>query len=87
MDPQSRVSQHGRRAQYGLAAVEGLVALSALSVAAFHLPPESARMTALFGVAIAAVLLGEHITVTDVIGVLIAMAGILAVQMARQAAP
>jgi hypothetical protein len=39
-----------------------------------------------FGVAIAAVLLGEHITLTDVIGVLIAMAGILAVQMARQVA-
>jgi len=38
-----------------------------------------------FGVAIAAVLLGEHITITDIIGVLIAMAGILAVQMARQA--
>ena len=57
MDPQSRVSQHGRRAQYGLAAVEGLVALSALSVAALHLPPQSARMTALFGVAIAALAL------------------------------
>ena len=40
-----------------------------------------------FGVAIAAALLGEHITVTDIIGVLIAMAGILAVQMARQATP
>ena len=40
-----------------------------------------------FGVVIAALLLGERITVTDVIGVVIAMAGILAVQMARQAAP
>lgn len=39
-----------------------------------------------FGVAIAAVLLKERITPTDVVGVLIAMAGILAVQMSRQAA-
>lgn len=36
-----------------------------------------------FGVTIAAVLLGEHISLTDVAGVLIAMAGILAVQMSR----
>lgn len=41
-----------------------------------------------FGVAVAAALLGEQFTLTDVIGVLIAMAGILAVQMARgQMAP
>ena len=39
-----------------------------------------------FGVTIAAVLLGEHITPTDVAGVMIAMAGILAVQISRQAA-
>ena len=38
-----------------------------------------------FGVVIAAVLLGERVSLTDIIGVLIAMAGILAVQMARQA--
>lgn len=38
-----------------------------------------------FGVAIAALLLGEHISVTDIIGVLIAMAGILTVQMSRGA--
>jgi probable blue pigment (indigoidine) exporter len=38
-----------------------------------------------FGIAIAAMLLGEHITPTDVVGVMIAMAGILAVQVARQA--
>ena len=38
-----------------------------------------------FGVAIAALLLGEHISGTDIIGVLIAMAGILAVQMSRGA--
>ena len=36
-----------------------------------------------FGVAIAALLLSEHISLTDVLGVLIAMAGILAVQMSR----
>ncbi len=39
-----------------------------------------------FGVTIAALLLGEHISTTDIIGVLIAMAGILAVQLSRQAA-
>ncbi|MGV8985507.1 MAG: DMT family transporter [Cypionkella sp.] len=39
-----------------------------------------------FGVAVAAALLGEHITPIDVLGVMIAMAGILAVQMSRQAA-
>ena len=39
-----------------------------------------------FGVAVAAVLLGERISPTDIIGVLIAMAGILAVQWSRQAA-
>ena len=37
-----------------------------------------------FGVTVAAVLLGEHITQTDLIGVAIAMAGILAVQLARR---
>ncbi len=39
-----------------------------------------------FGVAIAALLLDEHVSLTDVLGVLIAMAGILAVQLSRQAA-
>lgn len=39
-----------------------------------------------FGVTVAAVLLNEHITATDVIGVMIAMVGILAVQISRQAA-
>lgn len=37
-----------------------------------------------FGVAIAAVILGEQLTQTDIIGVLIVMAGIFAVQTARQ---
>ncbi len=37
-----------------------------------------------FGVAIAAVILGEELTLTDVIGVLIVMAGIFAVQISRQ---
>jgi drug/metabolite transporter (DMT)-like permease len=36
-----------------------------------------------FGVAIAAALLGERLGVTDVIGVLIIMAGILAVQLSK----
>ncbi|MBI1170883.1 EamA family transporter [bacterium] len=39
-----------------------------------------------FGVAVAAALLGERITPVDILGVMIAMAGILAVQMSRQAA-
>ena len=38
-----------------------------------------------FGVAVAAALLGEAISPTDIAGVLIAMAGILAVQMSRRA--
>ena len=37
-----------------------------------------------FGVAVAAILLKEQISTTDIIGVLIAMAGILAVQWSRQ---
>ena len=37
-----------------------------------------------FGVAVAAVLLGEQVSATDIAGVLIAMAGILAVQWSRQ---
>jgi drug/metabolite transporter (DMT)-like permease len=36
-----------------------------------------------FGVAVAAVLLGEAVRLLDIIGVLIAMAGILAVQISR----
>jgi drug/metabolite transporter (DMT)-like permease len=37
-----------------------------------------------FGVAIAAVFLGESLRVWDVVGVVVIMLGILAVQMARQ---
>ncbi len=40
-----------------------------------------------FGVLVAAVLLGEHVSGTDIAGVLIAMMGILAVQWARVAQP
>lgn len=40
-----------------------------------------------FGVAIAAVLLGETLAARDAIGVLVVTAGILAVQLARQPAP
>ena len=40
-----------------------------------------------FGVVVAAVLLGEHVSGTDIAGVLIAMAGILAVQWARVVLP
>ena len=36
-----------------------------------------------FGVAIAAAILGERLGLTDVIGVLIIMAGILAVQLSK----
>lgn len=39
-----------------------------------------------FGVLVASLLLGERITPSDVLGVLIAMVGILAVQISRQAA-
>jgi drug/metabolite transporter (DMT)-like permease len=39
-----------------------------------------------FGVAVAATLLGEHVSATDIAGVLTAMAGIMAVQLSRQAA-
>ncbi|MEI6099577.1 MAG: DMT family transporter [Alphaproteobacteria bacterium] len=39
-----------------------------------------------FGVAMAAALLGEHVSATDIVGVLTAMAGIMAVQLSRQAA-
>ena len=39
-----------------------------------------------FGVAVAAILLGERLGAMDVVGVLIIMAGILAVQLSRVAA-
>jgi probable blue pigment (indigoidine) exporter len=54
--------------------------IGALRAATFHF------LNPFFGVAIAALLLGESITPADVAGVLIVMAGILAVQLSRQAA-
>lgn len=51
--------------------------IGAVRAATFHF------LNPAFGVAIAAALLGEHITRTDLIGVTIAMAGILIVQMER----
>lgn len=71
-------------------AVPGLIAtllwfalvgrVGAIRASTFHF------LNPFFGVAVAAALLGEHITPTDLVGVAIAMAGILAVQIARQAA-
>ena len=53
--------------------------IGAIRASTFHF------LNPFFGVIVAAVLLKEKITPTDVAGVLIAMAGILAVQIARQA--
>ena len=68
-------------------AVPGLIAtllwfslvgrIGAVRASTFHF------LNPFFGVTIAALLLGERITPIDIIGVLIAMAGILAVQMSR----
>ncbi len=52
--------------------------IGAIRASTFHF------LNPFFGVAVAAVLLHEEITLTDVIGVMIAMAGILAVQISRQ---
>lgn len=54
--------------------------IGAIRASTFHF------LNPFFGVTVAALLLGERITPTDILGVMIAMAGILAVQMARQAA-
>ncbi len=51
--------------------------IGAVRAATFHF------LNPAFGVAIAAALLGEHVTRTDLIGVAIAMVGILIVQMER----
>jgi len=51
--------------------------IGAVKAATFHLNP-------FFGVMIAAVLLGETLRIWDIVGVVIIMFGILAVQMARQ---
>jgi drug/metabolite transporter (DMT)-like permease len=71
-------------------AVPGLIAtllwfalvrrIGAIRASTFHF------LNPFFGVTIAALLLGERIEVTDAVGVAIAMAGILAVQLSRQAA-
>ncbi len=54
--------------------------VGALRAASFHF------LNPFLGVAIAAMLLGEHVGPFDVLGVAIAMVGILAVQLSRQAA-
>jgi probable blue pigment (indigoidine) exporter len=55
--------------------------VGAVKASAFHF------LNPFFGVLIAAFLLGEHIHLTDIIGVTIAAAGILAVQLARLKTP
>jgi drug/metabolite transporter (DMT)-like permease len=55
--------------------------IGAVKAATFHF------LNPFFGVAVAAVVLGEALRLTDVIGVAIVMGGILAVQMARGAKP
>ncbi|MGR3802963.1 DMT family transporter [Marinibacterium profundimaris] len=52
--------------------------IGAIRAATFHF------LNPVFGVGIAALLLGERLTLTDMIGVAIITAGILAVQLARQ---
>ncbi|MEX0349923.1 MAG: DMT family transporter [Paracoccaceae bacterium] len=52
--------------------------IGAVRAATFHF------LNPIFGVAIAALLLGERLTLLDLVGVLIITAGILAVQLARQ---
>jgi drug/metabolite transporter (DMT)-like permease len=54
--------------------------IGALRAATFHF------LNPFFGVAIAAVLLGERLRVWDLVGVAVIMAGILAVQLSRQPA-
>lgn len=55
--------------------------IGAVRAAAFHF------LTPFFGVAIAALMLGERLGVLDVVGVAVIMAGILAVQLSKQPAP
>jgi probable blue pigment (indigoidine) exporter len=55
--------------------------VGAVKASAFHF------LNPFFGVVIAALLLGEHIGLPDMIGVAIAAAGILAVQLSRMKAP
>lgn len=53
--------------------------IGAVRASTFHF------LNPLFGVAVAAILLGERVHLLDMVGVTIVMAGILAVQMSRQA--
>lgn len=55
--------------------------IGAVRAAAFHF------LTPFFGVAIAALMLGERLGGLDVVGVAVIMAGILAVQLSKQPAP
>jgi drug/metabolite transporter (DMT)-like permease len=55
--------------------------IGAIRAATFHF------LNPVFGVAVAAVLLGEKLGPLDILGVLIVTAGILAVQLSRQPAP
>ena len=55
--------------------------IGAIRAATFHF------LNPVFGVAVAAVLLGEKLGPLDIVGVLIVTAGILAVQLSRQPAP
>ena len=54
--------------------------IGAIRASTFHF------LNPFFGVAVAAALLGEHVSATDIAGVVTAMAGIMAVQLSRQAA-
>ncbi len=55
--------------------------IGATKAATFHF------LNPVFGVAVAAVLLGEHVSVWDVVGVCVVTFGILAVQLSRQTKP
>ena len=55
--------------------------IGAIRASAFHF------LNPFFGVAIAAALLGETVRGSDMLGVAVVMAGILAVQLSREAAP
>jgi drug/metabolite transporter (DMT)-like permease len=55
--------------------------IGATRAATFHF------LNPFFGVAVAALILGEAVTARDLLGVVIIMAGILAVQVARRASP
>ena len=55
--------------------------IGAIRAATFHF------LNPVFGVAVASLLLGEHLGLLDLIGVAVVTLGILAVQLSRQAAP